>query len=247
MRKPIIAVTPDKTPVDIPGVMTGSRVGSYNWPLDWLSRNGAIPVMPDFLNDEDAEAVMRHMDGLLMTGGADVSPALYGEETMPFCNATQPDRDASDLALLKAALKLNKPVILVCRSSQIGNVYFGGTLYQDIKSQYDTDITHPDLPSIQTEESHEIDVVPGSPLADVMGGELHFSINSSHHQAVKDPGPNVIVQARATDGIVESWYVDDGVNYIRAYQWHPEMQKPNKHEQAIMDDFLKAVRERMNG
>ena len=109
MRKPIIAVTPDKTPVDIPGVMTGSRVGSYNWPLDWLSRNGAIPVMPDFLNDEDAEAVYifpkrgekYHSRGCTFLRAASTSTALSSSvrkkyKGCPLCHSSK----AADGALV---------------------------------------------------------------------------------------------------------------------------------------------------
>lgn len=245
MRKPIIAVTPEKVVDDLPVFGKMTTVGSGFYGLNWLQRNGAIPVIPDFLSDADADEFIQTVDGLFMTGGADVTPALYGEEKLPCCGDTEPDRDASDLALMKAAIKHNKPIIMVCRSSQIGNVFFGGTLYQDIKTQYETDINHPYYALFRTEKNHEIDIVPDSPLAKIMDGELRIGVNSTHHQAVKDPGNGVIVQARATDGIVESWYVDNGVNYIRAYQWHPEIQIPNKHEQAIIDDFLKAVRERM--
>ena len=245
MRKPIIALTPDQVSQELPVFGTITESGTNHWSINWIQRNGAIPVIPAFLPEEDAEEFIQTVDGLFVTGGADIDPARYGEEVLPFCDAREPERDASDIALIKAALKYDKPIIMICRGCQMGNVFFGGTLYQDIEKQTGSAINHRDYPSFLGEGSHEMLIVPGTPLAEMMAGETSFGVSSMHHQGIKDLGDGVLPMGKAPDGLVESWYIDNGVNYVRAYQWHPEVQAPNRHEQAIINDFLKAVRARM--
>lgn len=236
MRKPIIAITPQCR--DIPNFPF--KLNLYctnNANTDWMLKCGAIPVMAPFLSAEDAEEFIQHCDGLFMTGGADVDPARYGREKQPYCDVTEPDRDASDLALMAAALKYNKPILCICRGSQIGNVYFGGTLYQDLKTELGDKITHPDYATHNLEVSHTINILKDSPLYKLLGEEK-MGINSLHHQGVKDLGEGVIPMATADDGLVESWYYDKDGQWIRAYQWHPEFQDENRHNVPIIKDFI---------
>ncbi len=244
MKKPVIALTSSKKVYDnLPFEYSsfsnaGREVGS-------LYERGAIPVITPFLSEADALEFMAGCDGLFMTGGADVNPALYGEEKLPCCGDIEPDRDEADLNLLKAALKLKKPVLAVCRGSQLCTVYFGGTLYQDLKTQFGDKINHPDVYRANDEVSHEVQIVPGTPLYKLMGEIERIPVNSTHHQGYKTIGKSVKPMAYATDGLCESWYYDEDDNWVRVYQWHPEMMKYNPRMDAILKDFVNECIARM--
>ncbi len=243
MKKLVIAISPTKRPVrGYPGDR-GWAHGSVYWNQDMMREYGALSVIPDFVDEEEALQLMEMCDGLFLTGGADVDPSEYGEETLPECSTTQPYRDACDLALLKAALKLGKPVLAICRGCQIANVYFGGSLYQDIPSQTGTTIQHSDWDVAHFTGyeagtcAHPVNVIPGTPLHQLVGTDTLYT-NSLHHQSVKKLGENCVLQATAPDGIVESWYLDSDTQYLRAYQWHPEFMDKHPAKDAIMADFL---------
>lgn len=245
MKKPIIAVTPTKRYVaGYPGDL-GWAHGSVYWNQDLITEYGGIPVIPDFVDEENALALMEVCDGLFLTGGADVDPSEYGEKKEEFCAETQPYRDASDLNLMKAAMKLGKPVLAICRGCQIANVYFGGTLYQDLPIQTGTTINHSNyevssfVGFVAEDCAHPVTVEKDSPLYKLVGREVLYT-NSLHHQAVKDIGKGCVVQAKAPDGVVESWYLDSETQYVRAYQWHPEFMNKHDAKDAIIEDFLKA-------
>lgn len=240
MKKPLIVITPQEKPMEKPLDMA-RYIYTVNFNADRIVKRGGIPIIPPFLSEDDAEKLMERCDGLFMTGGADVDPSCYGEEKQPYCAETEPDRDASDLALMKAAMKLKKPIICFCRGSQMANVYFGGTLYQDLKTQLSDEIKHPDLANFRNETSHSINVVKGTPLYEMFGQDS-FGVNSTHHQGVKVPGKGVKVMAIAPDGLVESWYYDEDGRRVRAYQWHPELQDDNEHNMVIIKDFVDACR-----
>ncbi len=244
MRKPIIATTSSKTVyTNLP--FEYSTFSAAGREVDSLAERGAIPVIPPFLSEDDALAVMAGCDGLFVTGGADVNPALYGEEKQPYCGDIEPDRDEADLNLIKAALKLNKPIMAVCRGSQLCTVFFGGSLYQDLPTQWGKDIAHTSLHNTTTEDAHKINIVPGTPLHKLMGGADRIGVNSTHHQGFKTLGPDVVPMAYATDGLPESWYYDKDGRWVRVYQWHPEMMDNNPRMDAILNDFINECINRM--
>lgn len=247
-KKPIIAVTP--TPIDITANFPIGKkvlnVTSTDFHQTMLSKCGGIPIITNGVtSQEEADEVISVCDGLFVTGGDDVNPALYGEEVRECCGGINHDRDVSDVYLIKRALSQKKPIIAVCRGSQITNVVLGGTLYQDIFVQAGATENHraltaETLPGEGDTAAHKRKVLPGTPLAELLGGECEIGINSTHHQAVKDLGKNCVLQAVAPDGIVESWYLDDPQQYVRCYQWHPEFQKENPVRDALFKDFIKA-------
>lgn len=244
MRKPIIAITPQSK--DVPNFPF--KINLYctnNANTDRMLKLGAFPVITPFLTEEQADEFISNCDGLFVTGGADVDPALYNEEKKPCCDVTEPDRDASDCALIKAALKHKKPILCICRGSQIGNVYFGGSLYQDLKTELGDMLNHPDYASYDNENGHIVNIVKDSPLYE-MFGEESFGINSLHHQGIKELGKGVKPMAIAPDGLVESWCYDDDGQWIRAYQWHPEFQKENSHNIKILQNFVDECKSRIN-
>ncbi len=242
MKTPFIVLTPAKMKMEEPFDQRYTYTNGYN--TEAILRAGGVPVVAGFMTDEQAMEFMAKADGLFMTGGADIEPALYGEEKQPYCATTQPDRDASDHALFKAAMALKKPIICVCRGCQIGNVFLGGSMYQDLPTQLPSDVKHSVYPEYMKEATHTVKVEEGSPLHKLTGA-TEFGVNSLHHQGIKTIGEGVVPMAWSPDGLVESWYYDSEDQYIRAYQWHPEMSANSVNGINIFEDFMAAVKANM--
>ena len=180
---------------------------------------GGVAIMLPCAHDtETCEQIVSMLDGLLVPGGADIDPALYGEEVRPVCGKFNRSEDNYDIALIKEALKQGKTILATCRGLQIINVLFGGTLYQDIPTQYETDIIHA-MGENYAENYHPVKLDPNCKLAEVLGN-CEVKANTSHHQCVKDLGHGLKIVGRAPDGIVEAIENEDAS--IIAVQWHPE-------------------------
>lgn len=236
MKIPFIVLTPQNMPMEAP-----FEDAAYNYSNTYNTRailkNGGMPIIPTFLSEEQALELMERADGLFMTGGADINPALYKEEVMDCCGKIEFDRDDSDIALMKAALKLKKPILCICRGAQLGNVVFGGSMYQDLPTQRKSDVVHSDYADREN-GTHIVNIVEGTPLHKLLGVDT-IGVNTLHHQATKDIAPGVVPMAFAEDGLLESWYYDSEDQWIRAYQWHPEMMAPCGHNDAIIKDFIR--------
>ncbi len=235
MKKPLIVLTVQNMPMEEPFDQPYNYSNAYN--TRGVLVGGGLPLLPPFLTEELADQLMAQADGLMMTGGADINPDLYGEEKLDCCGSIEDDRDKSDLALLKAALKYKKPVLCICRGCQMANVYFGGTMYQDIATQLSDSIKHSNYAEYGKNNAHTIRIEKDSPLYQLLGEET-IGVNSLHHQGVKDIAPGVVPMAWSEDGLVESWYLDSRDQWLRAYQWHPEMIDGNPHSEAIFKDFI---------
>ena len=191
---------------------TGAATLSANY-TDAVLRSGGIPVIFPTVSDEaGARALLSSVDGVIFSGGEDVDPSYYGETVWNETVEVDTLRDVSDILLAKAALDSGKPILAICRGEQLMNVVLGGTLYQDLPTQYDSTVVH------GGGTRHRIGVEKGSVLADLFG-EDSLTVNSFHHQAVKDVAPGVRVTARAADGTVEAY--EYGKSVI-AFQFHPE-------------------------
>lgn len=185
------------------------------------------------------------LDGLVLQGGADVSPLTYGETPLkPQWNGDR-IRDMYEIDLLQEFISAGRPVLGVCRGLQLINVAFSGTLYQDILSQHGDELEHHD-PDAFDQHYHAIAFVAGSGLARLYPSLGSARVNSIHHQAVKDLGKDLAVEALSVpDDIVEAlrWR---GPSYVVGVQWHPEFHDPNDASlldgAAILDEFLTAVR-----
>lgn len=176
---------------------------------------GGLPVLLPI--DGDPTEYLPHLDGVLLSGGADLEPALYGQE--PDGNgAYEPRRDTMELALLAGAWQRGLPVLGICRGLQVVNVAAGGSLHQHVAAHACFDVA-PDS------RVHPVSFEPGTTLADLyrdqIGDRDEVSVNSLHHQTVDRVGPGLQVAARSDDGAVEGLESDDGV--VLAVQWHPEM------------------------
>ncbi|MEF7616536.1 gamma-glutamyl-gamma-aminobutyrate hydrolase family protein [Aquincola sp. MAHUQ-54] len=189
------------------------------------------------------------LDGLVLQGGTDVSPETYGEAPMKPQWAGDRVRDLYEMELLDAFITAGKPVLGICRGCQLLNVAFGGSLYQDIPTQLPGALKHHDENTYER-QFHRVSLVRGTKLASLYPERTAASINSIHHQSVKELGHDLEVEALAIpDGVVEAirW---KGPSYVFGMQWHPEFMALNQfHDEQldgtpILDDFLAAVRER---
>lgn len=186
-----------------------------------LENAGLVPlIVPPLSNDAASAAILDSVSGLVLTGGEDVDPARYGEKRHEKIRSINAARDATEASLVEQAKARHVPVLAICRGIQILNVALGGTLVQDISSQYNTDIAH-DEDGPRDSRSHEIAIEPDSAIARAMGTD-HCSVNSFHHQSVKRVADGMRVTAKSPDGVIEGMESMDRDWWVIAVQWHPE-------------------------
>ena len=208
--------------------------------MNMLEAQGAIPLMMPLTTEPEAlDYFLESCDGFILTGGHDVTPAVYGQEKTELCGITIPQRDEMDAYVLKAAIEKDKAVLGICRGHQLMNAALGGTLYQDVAAQHGQPINHRMQPPYDGVE-HEVELIPGSPMAALLGERI--GVNSCHHQAIRDLAPCLKVQATAADGIAEAVYMP-GKKFVWGVQWHPEFAwKVSEPNQKIVAAFLAAAK-----
>ena len=206
--------------------------------LEGLQEAGATPVILSLTEDrEEIEHLVDICDGILLTGGHDVDPSVYGEEalngTVLCCKA----RDNLERIVLEDAMQKDKPILGICRGIQLINALLGGTLYQDLPTQHPSDIDHHQTPPYDV-PVHDVFIKKDSPLYDCLGSD-RISVNSYHHQAVKDVAPCLEVMAESEDGIVEALY-KPFYRFLWAVQWHPEFSyKKDDNSRKIFKAFVR--------
>ena len=207
-----------------------------------LENAGLVPVIiPPLSEDGASSAILDVVSGLVLSGGEDVDPARYGETPHPKIRSVNPARDATEAALVREARARRTPVLAICRGIQILNVALGGTLVQDIESQCETAIAHDDE-GPRDSRSHEITIETGSRIAAAMG-TAHCSVNSFHHQSVKDVAPGMRITARSPDGVIEGIESADDAWWVMAVQWHPEemMESPDPWDRGLFNAFARQI------
>ena len=200
---------------------------------------GGLPVLfPVSCEESRLDLLLSQVDGLLLTGGGDVDPALYGEEKLPVCGETSPQRDAMEFPLLRKALKRRMPVLGICRGMQVFCAAMGGTLYQDLPTQFSAEIIHSrmDRPA---DPIHSVTLRKGTKLAEIIGAET-IEVNTRHHQGAKTLPDCLIPSGTAPDGLVEGIELADYPFGI-GVQWHPEsMQARYPMHRKIFEALVRA-------
>jgi len=207
------------------GISCGEKTDSF-FPLQYVptdyveavKKAGGIPILLPLGDQQAIEDALEVVDGVIITGGADVNPMLYGEMWHPTQGEADGARDAFDVQLILSAYEKNVPIFGICRGCQIVNVAFGGSLYQDNMEAGEGIGVHTQK-NRRNYPSHKINIEEGSFLYHVCGKE--YFVNSLHHQSVKVPGKGIKVVAKAPDGIVEA--IQHESAFVWACQFHPEM------------------------
>ncbi|MDO5547082.1 MAG: gamma-glutamyl-gamma-aminobutyrate hydrolase family protein [Eubacteriales bacterium] len=187
--------------------------------LDCLQEAGALPlILPQRMDDHALGQALALCDGLLFTGGHDTNPALYGEPPHP-TTVWNAARDDLEQRLFVQAYERDVPMFGICRGIQFINAVMGGTLYQDLPSQWGSGIDHHMQPPYDR-PCHRVTLTPQEPLAKLLGCES-LGVNSYHHQAVKQMAAGLREMARSEDGLIEAVYAPER-SFLWAIQWHPE-------------------------
>ncbi|SHK67529.1 gamma-glutamyl-gamma-aminobutyrate hydrolase family protein [Desulforamulus aeronauticus] len=180
---------------------------------------GGLPlILPCILGEKTVDRILDKIDGLLLSGGVDVDPLLFGEEPLPSLGSICPERDTFELALTRRALTLGLPILAVCRGLQVLNIAAGGNVLQDIGSHIAKPLKH-DQQAPLWYGTHSIEVLPGSRLAAIFGEKT--IVNSFHHQAVARIAAGFLATAWSSDGVVEAMESSSS-SFIVGIQCHPE-------------------------
>ena len=232
-RKPVVGVMPlwDEKKDSIwmlPGYLEG------------ISQAGAVPVIFPFSSGEkDLRQLAGLCDGFLFTGGHDVSPRLYHETPLKGLIEPCQERDVMEEIVLRTALEEDKPVLGICRGIQFINVFLGGSLYQDIQAQHPSRVCHRQRAPYDV-PAHEVRLLEPSPLQACLGVD-RISVNSCHHQAVKELAPGLKPMALAPDGLVEALWRPES-RFLWAVQWHPEFSfARDENSRKIFNAFAAAM------
>ncbi|MEO4053310.1 gamma-glutamyl-gamma-aminobutyrate hydrolase family protein [Solibacillus sp. CAU 1738] len=229
--KPIIGLT----------MHTGdNKLEINNTYINSVELAGGIPLCIPHIAGNDIEPILNRIDGLILIGGHDVDPILFGQEPHRKLGAFHTHRDTSDLDLFHAAFKKNMPILAICRGHQVLNVAFGGTLIQDIDSQWEQPIAHIQS-SIRHEVTHSVNIT-GEKLLSIFGSSS-IRTNSFHHQAIDQLGEGLISAGLASDGINEAIEHPEHPFCI-GVQWHPEALAPagDTHSIKLFEAFIKACK-----
>lgn len=183
---------------------------------DAVVQAGGLPLLLPPVGSPLAEQAVGALDGLILTGGADVEPDRYGEDRSPHTGPAQPHRDAWELALAEAALRRDLPVLGICRGMQVLNVALGGTLEQHLPERVGN---HDHAPIPGEFGRHHVQFAPQSRLSVLLGPRIEVATH--HHQAVREPGRGVRATGWADDGTIEAMELP-GQTWVTGVQWHPE-------------------------
>ena len=221
MSKPLIGITGRRWPArwlgeHVPVAMRDLSIDLHfsDYP-ESIAEAGGVPV--ELTRSADVVSIIARLDGLVLSGGADIEPSQYGHDPDANMGETEPDRDEWEFALLREARRIELPVLGICRGAQLVNVFYGGTLNQHV--ELDDGAGHPRFDVDGSTHTHDVNVVAGTTLASLVARTI--GVNSLHHQTLGVIGTDLIVSANASDGVVEA--VELPGRDLLAVQWHPEL------------------------
>jgi putative glutamine amidotransferase len=203
--------------------------------------NGGLPVILPFVEEDLAREMADLCDAVILSGGEDVDPSLFGEDPHQNIGDTIILRDKVEIQIIKRAMETNKPILAICRGIQILNVALGGTLIQDIPSQIKDSIKHTQSVN-RNLDTHFISIDEKSKLANIIG-ETKTRVNSLHHQAIDGLAAGLEIVATSSDGVIEAVEHKSYPNFLLGIQWHPEsMASTNDKMNQIFREFIKSVK-----
>lgn len=230
--KPIIGITP----------LYDEKMDSY-WMLpayvEMVKYAGGIPLILSFTDNlKDVSTIVDKLDGFIITGGPDINPMIYKEEKLDICGELCLKRDELEIQVIIEAMKKNKPLLGVCRGFQLINSFLGGSLYQDISTQFGNDVNHrQDKPYLNP--CHSVNV---SGFLKEIVGEDSIMVNSCHHQGIKTLAPCLEAVGYSDDSLIEAFVIKD-YSFGMGVQWHPEMlNKKDLTSVAIFKAFVNACK-----
>lgn len=224
------SITIDKTP---------ERAYVNSAYLSAVQQAGGVPVvLPPQLSAASLARLARGLDGVLLTGGGDIDPAVFGEAPHPTVYEVASSRDTLETAVVGIALERRLPILAICRGIQLLNVALGGTLFQDVGTDPGTELRHGQQEP-RDQPTHKVRVAAGSLLAETLGAD-ELEVNSMHHQSVKALGKGLTAVAWAPDEIIEGIELDDRSRFVVGVQWHPE--ELVRHSEAARRLFAALVR-----
>ncbi|MED3660519.1 gamma-glutamyl-gamma-aminobutyrate hydrolase family protein [Ureibacillus sp. FSL K6-8385] len=203
---------------------------------------GGIPVGLPYAGEDDGERIINTINGLLLSGGGDINPILYGEEPLPRLGRVITERDEREIQWTIAAIQKKIPILAVCRGLQILNVALGGTVYQDLYAQKKRETLLHSQTSLRHETSHFVHLREDSKLYKIANTKK-IAVNSFHHQAIKEAAKDLAIVGVASDGIVEA-AEHKTLPFCLGVQWHPEALAVNGDPMslALFRSFIAACR-----
>ncbi|MEX0781557.1 MAG: gamma-glutamyl-gamma-aminobutyrate hydrolase family protein [Dehalococcoidia bacterium] len=219
--RPLIAITTGSGPG-----RAGERASIGAAYLNAVQGAGGLPViLPPQLDGTGLSQLMGQVQALILTGGGDIDPERYGEDRHEKTDGVSAERDELEATATKIALERGMPVLAICRGLQMLNVTLGGSLFQDVPSEFATEINHAqtsgDAPAERSDVTHGVTIEEGCRLAALVGA-TSLEVNSMHHQSVNRLGSGLRPVAWAPDGVVEGLELPGNGRFVVAVQWHPE-------------------------
>lgn len=230
------------------GITTNQSTNSYGQPLILLQQSyvravmqaGGTPLLiPSMLAEDGWDAAYSRLDGILFSGGGDISLDHFAGEPHPRIDDVEPERDSIELKMVQAAVSDGKPFLGICRGCQVVNVALGGTLYTHIPDQLPNALDHAYPGNMRTVLVHEVKIEEGTHAAEIYGEPI-IKVNSLHHQGLKNIAPTLRVAGHAPDGLVEVIELPDHP-FGLAVQWHPEWLTDQQSTKNLFKKFVEAA------
>jgi len=230
------------------GITTNQSTNSYGQPTILLQQSyvravmqaGGVPVLiPSSIAEDGWDAVYSHLDGILFSGGGDISLDYFSGDPHPRIDDVDLQRDSVELKFVQAAASDGKPFLGICRGCQVVNVALGGTLYTHIPDQFPNALDHAYPGNMRTVLVHEVKIEEGTHTAEIYGEPI-IQVNSLHHQGLKDIASSLRIAGHSPDGLVEAIELLDHP-FGLAVQWHPEWLTDQESTRNLFRKFIDAV------